>query len=367
MKYLVLSIDRDNDFGRKVGIASPIVGRRNNLRAAIQLSLADPEDSDSNTLFAAISKYDRMKKEGMDVDIATICGDIHTGMRSDQIIAEKLDSVLASTAPDRLMFVSDGAEDEFILPLLSSRIKIDSVERVVVRQSQNLESTFYIFMKFLQDDKMKRRFIIPAGLVLLVLAITSFSGHPEWGWGAVLMTLGVYLIVRGFRLEEPILALGRDFRAGLEQGHISTIFTISATALIVYGLLRGYNAVTSQPTDIALEIQLLSMMLNIIASSLWFIIAGGLIYAIGKTIDVFVREERFLVSIIYVSFALFAMGLFTAGVVGILQNFVFDPDPVAWEDVYLYILGGLVMTIMSIISHGYIRDHFVQSMSVKSS
>ena len=55
MSLLVIAIDRDNDLGRKTGIRSPVIGRDANVKAALELGLADPEESDTNTMLAAIS------------------------------------------------------------------------------------------------------------------------------------------------------------------------------------------------------------------------------------------------------------------------------------------------------------------------
>ena len=51
---LVLCIDRDNDLFEKAKVSGPIVGREANLNAAIKLALADPTDTDSNTIFRAV-------------------------------------------------------------------------------------------------------------------------------------------------------------------------------------------------------------------------------------------------------------------------------------------------------------------------
>ena len=51
MKTLILNIDRDDDFGRKADIKSPILGIKNNINAANKLGMADPEDSDLNAIF----------------------------------------------------------------------------------------------------------------------------------------------------------------------------------------------------------------------------------------------------------------------------------------------------------------------------
>ena len=42
MKTLVLNVDRDDDFGRKAKIRSPIIGINNNIEAANKLGQADP-------------------------------------------------------------------------------------------------------------------------------------------------------------------------------------------------------------------------------------------------------------------------------------------------------------------------------------
>ena len=42
MKILVLSVDRDDDFGVKAGMNSPFIGRQENLDAAIALGMKDP-------------------------------------------------------------------------------------------------------------------------------------------------------------------------------------------------------------------------------------------------------------------------------------------------------------------------------------
>ncbi len=81
MRTLILNIDRDDDFGRKAKVKSPIIGVQDNLDAANRLGRVDPEDSDLNAIFLAISTYDKLKKEGKDVEIATLCGDINVGVK----------------------------------------------------------------------------------------------------------------------------------------------------------------------------------------------------------------------------------------------------------------------------------------------
>ena len=57
MKTLILNVDRDDDLGRKAKVKSPIIGVKDNIDAANKLGQADPEDSDVNSIFSAISAY----------------------------------------------------------------------------------------------------------------------------------------------------------------------------------------------------------------------------------------------------------------------------------------------------------------------
>ncbi len=64
IRVLILAIDRDDDFGKKAGVKGPVIGRDACLDAAVKLSLADPEDSDANVLYAAVKLYDELKEKG---------------------------------------------------------------------------------------------------------------------------------------------------------------------------------------------------------------------------------------------------------------------------------------------------------------
>src|SRR5918911_1371126 len=59
-RILVLCIDRDDDIGSKGGIETPIVGRDHCIDAGVRLAIEDPEDADTNAIFAAIKSYEQL-------------------------------------------------------------------------------------------------------------------------------------------------------------------------------------------------------------------------------------------------------------------------------------------------------------------
>ena len=71
--------------------------------------------------------------------VGTIEGGVSTRKKGERITKV--------TGVDNVVLISDGAEDEYILPIIQSRIKITSVSRVSVKQSHELEDTYYRILK----------------------------------------------------------------------------------------------------------------------------------------------------------------------------------------------------------------------------
>src|SRR3989442_3620203 len=147
MKTLVLCVDRDDDVGTKTPVKGPLIGRDENLVAATKLGLADPEDSDVNALLTAISVYDERVSLGEDAEIATITGDVRVRPISDRILTKQLERVLEDVKPARAILVSDWAADQYIFPIISSRIRVDHVRTGFVRHSRAIKSTSYLLVK----------------------------------------------------------------------------------------------------------------------------------------------------------------------------------------------------------------------------
>ncbi len=96
-RTLVISVDRDDDLGKKAGIRGPVVGRKEVLTAALRLGIADPEESDTNAILGALHLHDQLKEsaESNDaVEIAVLTGDERVGIRSDRAIARQLEEVI---------------------------------------------------------------------------------------------------------------------------------------------------------------------------------------------------------------------------------------------------------------------------------
>ena len=324
-RTLILAVDRDDDFGKKADVKSPAVGREANEKAAMSLALADPEDSDVNTILAALSMYDEMKRDGYDVEIALICGDPKVGYRSDSKISQELEYVLDAVKPERVILVSDGAEDEYIYPIISSRAKIDSVRRVFVKQAPGVEGALYIMVKMLQDDDKRKRFIIPLGIILMVIGI--FSIIPDLynllstgsiGYvsgmlmGVLFLVLGVYSLSYAYKILPRMKAWYKAFRDAVRRGNQKIPFTAVAIVLFVAGLILGVRSALDVP-----EASGLYRMILFATGVLWMWIFALIAYEGGKFLDLYLETQQIRHSFLIATLTLFAMAFITQGLLDI--------------------------------------------------
>ena len=352
MKTLVLNVDRDDDFGRKASVKSPIIGLEQNLNAAKKLGLADPEDSDLNAIYYAISTYKKFKDENRDVEVATICGNISVGIKSDEILSKQIEYVISKTGADEVILISDGAEDEYILPIVQSRIKITSISRVAVKQSRELEDAYYRFLKILEDEKVLKQFILPIALVLIVWAFFVMLDMTASGFGAILLTLGLYLLIRVFKWEKNIAYMIEDIKSGFLTGKLSIYtYIISAVILIASGFLAY------QRTDFENQIAILIFVKEMI----WGIVGAGLIVLFGRVVDTYVKDRKVLWTYWVMPFSLFAFGFISYAVFYALSEALKDwptflIDPFYGGTFIGYTFTGIVIALIGAITHHYIKE-----------
>lgn len=298
MDTIVLCVDRDDDIGRHTGVRGPIVGVERNLRIAQRLALTDPADTDVNALYGALKLA---RDQGM--EIATLTGDKNVGLVSDKKISKQLDKLIKEHNPKNVIIVTDGLDDEQVIPIIQSRVKIISVKTIVVRQSKELEKAYFKLTHFLKEiseepDLARLIFGLP-GIALMLLAIGG-----ENAYRLLMAVFGVYLIIRGFGWEESLFQKASDFIRSLSVDRISTvIYFVSLITLLIGG---GYalSDLSSYPlilSDFDAAITSFSrLFLNSVSVDI--LILSMLIAVIGRLVDEystkhFIQVRRYLIFI----------------------------------------------------------------------
>jgi len=290
MQTLVICIDRDNDLGDKANVLAPLIGKEANIEAAVKLATADPEDSDTNTIFGGVKILDELLAKGVDAEIITLAGDRNIGIISDQKIANQLDILLKKFPAGSAIFVSDGAEDETLLPIVQSRIKIDSVRRIVVMQSANLESTYYIIKHAFNDPKISQTFFVPLGLAALIYAFFLLIDYSQGAIIGILAAVGLYMLYRGF--SDTVNLYWEKLKDSFYSGRM-TFFTYATAALLILvatflGLMDVWSLYTSQGIW---YYGIIPLITSFIHRTIWVYVLAILFADAGKIIDCRQRSE----------------------------------------------------------------------------
>jgi len=299
IKALVLAIDRDDDFGQKAGVEGPVIGRDACIDAALKLSLADPEDSDANVVYAAVKLYDELKESGEfdDVEVALITGHPKVGVKSDMELARQLELVLERFPADGVITVTDGAEDEQIFPIITSKVPIISSHRVVVKQSEGIETTYYIIYRYmkeiLSDPEVAKVVLGIPGMILLLYGIARLIGvwYPESVkivsatiTGTILIFIGGYFFTKGFRF---------NVRETVAKQFVFVISVIAGVLIIIGGAINAYFRLEEYAKEIIggwPGTQLLAMLIyiNALNSSL---ITGVAVMIMGRVIQSYIKRD----------------------------------------------------------------------------
>ncbi|MCS7098079.1 MAG: DUF373 family protein [Candidatus Methanomethyliaceae archaeon] len=284
-RILILGVDKDDDIGRITGISTPIVGKDAVLSAAIQFAMKSPEDSDANSIFAALSIYDTLVKEGQMCEIAIITGLPGGGYKSDLKISSELDEILKYFKADGVIFVSDGVSDEQVIPIVQSKVPIISIKRIFVQQERSVEETYvllYRYFKKLTDPEYSKIALGVPGVAIFAIIVLYLLNLLSY----VVILLGLIfssiLIIKGFSIDRMI-------KSAWSESPIKLITSIIGVIISVIAIYRGAGIAI-------IEIPISGETLNLFAASMLSntidLLALGIgVYVVGRLVVKYLDED----------------------------------------------------------------------------
>ena len=253
VRTLVLTVDRDNDLGVKAGIRGPVIGRKATLTAALKLGIADPEESDTNAILGALNHHDKLVENAQgddEIQIALLTGDVRVGPRSDRAVAMQLDEVIQEFQPDSAVLITDGADDEASLPIITSRVRVDHVEKVIVRQSKGIESTYYYVAKAIDDPRWRAKLLVPVAIFLMILGLGLIIPGGGALIGAMPLFIGIWVLAKGLGWEQQLERLMIDMRESATGGIWSSLLWGLSIVSVLLSILTAYQVFSATNIEI---------------------------------------------------------------------------------------------------------------------
>ncbi|MFB6085442.1 MAG: DUF373 family protein [Halodesulfurarchaeum sp.] len=309
MQTLVVSIDRTGDVPGQTEVSLPLSGAETVSDLIVELGMADPEDTTVNTLLEALAVARDIERDGDSAVVAVVSGNADGVVSADQAIADQVDELLEEYDPDSAVVVIDSTEDERLLPIIESRIRVDSVDRVVVRQARDLESTYYLLKQFLADEELRGTVLVPIGIVMLVFPAILMLSDVAVAVGAITAVIGTFLLYRGFGIDEHLATLSNQARDALYSGRISIVTSVIAAGLALVGIFVGVLGTSELGLD---RLQLVTGMAFAYYSVPWIALAA-IAATIGRLVDELLRDDRLRTASLNLPFGALAMGLVVRG------------------------------------------------------
>ncbi len=253
-KLLVICVDRDNDVGEKAGIVTPVFGRNACIEAAQRLALEDPEDADSNSIFYAIKTYEDLVSKGYQAEIITVAGVEDRGVQADEKIAREIRQILEKFSANGAVIVSDGEDDESVIPIIQNIIPVVSVQRVVMRVSRSVEYSYAVFGKYLKmiayDSKYSKFFLGVPGILLLIGGIASVFNFTTEIFAVLISILGAAFLVRAFDVDRAWSSWSKPTPAGFIR-----VFTmVTGVILILASIPAGITVIDPELTNADMQL-----------------------------------------------------------------------------------------------------------------
>ena len=227
---------------------------RDSIEAAQRLALEDPEDADSNSMFSAIKTYEDLISKGYEVEVVTIAGVKDRGIQADEKILEETKKVLQIFSANGAVIVSDGEDDESVIPVVQNVLPVISVQRIVMKVSRSVEYSYAVFGKYLKmiayDSKYSKFFLGVPGILLLIGGVGVVLGRTTEIFAVLVSILGGAFLIRAFDIDRAWSRWAKP----TPMGFIRIFTMVTGVLLILSSVPAGISSVDSQLLENDVEI-----------------------------------------------------------------------------------------------------------------
>ncbi|MFB6166212.1 MAG: DUF373 family protein, partial [Haloarculaceae archaeon] len=205
--------------------------------------------------------------------------------------------------------VVDSAEDERLVPIVESRVRVDAVDRVVVRQARDIESTYYLLKQFLADEELRKTVLVPVGVALLAIPLLLWLAEsPAIAAATIASVIGVFFLYKGLGVDSYLAALPGQVRDAFYSGQVSLVTYVVAAGLALIGVFAGAIGISGMDAQAPLL-----MVARFAYDAIPWVTAAALAGSTGRLLDELLREERVRGAYVNLPFGAVAVGLVVRG------------------------------------------------------
>jgi len=357
---LVCCVDRDNAIGSSAGVRPPVDGWEAVRSLVVDVGLAEPESTNVNSLLEALRVTRELRDEGEDAVVAVVSGSSESSITADREIAAQIETLIDRYEPTDCIIVIDSVDDERVIPIIESRLQVAAVDRVIVRQARDIESTYYLLKQFLADEELRTTVLVPLGVGLLLIPMLLLWVSPAAAVAGVAALFGSAILYKGLGLDEVVGSLTESINELLYSGRVAVVTYVAAAGLAIVGLFVGALGVSetagSDPGPIA--------VVAFVHHSIPWLAVGAVTAGIGRLLDELLAADSLETPYLNLPFALLSVGIVVRGFTGYLFELELTIGPVVLsppQRLVGYIVAGVVVSFLGVRLTTLLEDRTVDS------
>lgn len=362
MTTLVLSVDREGGLTDE-----PVVGWEAVRALVTDVGIDDPEDSRVNCLLETLKVARDLRDENEEALVAVVSGR-GDAVASDRAVARSIDDIVANHDIDSAIIVVGSAEGERLIPIIESRIQVDAVDRVVVRQSHDIESTYYVLKQFLADEELRSTLLVPLGAMLLAFPLLLFLAESvAVAVAVVVAVLGVFFLYKGLGIDDLVADLPRAVRDAFYSGQVSLVTYVIGIGLALVGIFAGAIGVSSLD-----GVGGFLLAMRFIFDAVPWLAAAALAASTGRLLDELLDDEGVRSALLNLPFGVVAVGLVVRGFAAYFleRGNVIEPLTIPslsvgalsvsrftlsiWERLAVFVVAGVVLSLVGVQFASYV-------------
>ena len=346
MTTLVCCLDRDSTVTTATGLSPPVVGWEAVRSLVTDVGLDDPEATTVNCLLEALRVTRDLNDAGTDAIVAVVSAAPAGTTAPDRVVADQIEQLTADYDLTETVVVTGTTEDERLLPVIESRLQVDGVDRVVVRQARDIESTYYLLKQFLADEELRTTVLVPLGVSLLLVPALLVWFSLTVALAGLAALLGGAVLYKGLGIDERVGRLPEVSRELLYSGQMSIVTDVTAAGLTIVGVVSGGIAVTPLPESVAPVL----VAVFVHTSGPW-LTGAAVIATTGRLLDRWIGDEPLPTATLSLPAGLLAVGIITRGFTGYLLTVEFAAGAMrlsAIQRLAVFVAGGIVVSLLGI-------------------
>lgn len=334
-------LDRSGDIAGVTGVSPPIIGREAVRSLVLDVGLADPEDSGVNCLLETLRVARDLDDSDEETVVALLAGGGDT-VSAGRSIGAQIDELRANHGVDSAVVVTDSANAQQLIPVIESRLPVDSIDRVIVRQARDIESTYYLLKQFLADEDLRRATLVPLGIALLAFPVLMTYVSPGAALASITAVFGLFVLYKGLGIDAYLASVPSEVRDALYSGQVSVVTYVVAAGLALIGVFAGAIGVSELANRRGLFVSAMRFTFDGVP---WFAMAA-LAASAGHLLDETIRDAPVATASLNLPFGAVALGIVVRGFAAyfLQRSGVIAPTWIPTVDMGAVSIGGIVLS-----------------------